>query len=98
MVAVWLVSGLLTVCGGLGLFAYTGLHWLADGQWQPIALADLVAVPATRDLLGLNQLLELAFGLPIGVDLITVGLIALLVGRNLESWRALGRGRFTKRA
>jgi len=98
MVAVWLVAGLLTLCGGVGLFAYTGVQWLADGQWQPLALADLITVPVTRHLLGLNQLLELAFGLPVGVDLITLGLLALLVGRNLENWRALASASFSKRA
>ena len=91
MVAVWLATGLLTMVGGLGLFTYNAAQWLADGLWQPVALADYVRVPATRSLLGLNQLLELTFGLPLGVDLILVGLVALLVGRNLDRWRALRR-------
>jgi hypothetical protein len=89
MVAAWLAAGLLTMIGGMGLFAYNAAQWLATGLWQPIALADYVGVPTTRSLLGLNQLLEMAFGLPVGIDLIVVGLVALLVGRNLDSWRAL---------
>jgi len=89
MVAVWLAAGILTLCSGIGLYAYAALQWLSGGQWQPAALADFVHVPATRALLGLNQLLEVAFGLPVAVDLMTIGLVALLVGRNIESWRAL---------
>jgi hypothetical protein len=91
MVALWLASGLLTMCGGLGLFAYAALQWLSDGEWQPVALVDYVGVPATRSLLGLNDLLQLAFGLPVGIDLITIGVLALLVGRHLGRWRALSR-------
>ena len=89
MVALWLVSGLLTMSGGIGLFAYAALQWLSDGEWQPVALADYVGVPATRSLLGLNDLLQLAFGLPVGVDLIALGVLALVVGRQLDRWHAL---------
>src|SRR5271154_3447655 len=73
MIAVWLAASLLTMCGGIGLFGYSVLQWLGDGQWQPIALADYVGVPATRSLLGLNDLLQVAFGLPVGIELITIG-------------------------
>ena len=93
MIAVWLAASLLTMCGGIGLFGYSVLQWLSDGQWQPVALADYVGVPATRSLLGLNDLLQLAFGLPVGIDLITIGVLALLVGRNLDRWRALSGSR-----
>ena len=89
MVAVWLFTGFLTLGSGLGLFVYSGLQWLTDGQWQASALADYVRVPLTRSLLGLNQLLELVFGLPLWTDLIGVGLIALLVGSSLARWHAL---------
>jgi hypothetical protein len=75
--------------GGIGLFGYAALRWLGNGEWQPVALADYVGVPATRSLLGLNDLLQLAFGLPVGVDLIAIGVLALLVGRQLGRWRAL---------
>jgi len=91
MVAVWLATGLLTMVGGLGLFVYNAAQWLADGLWRPVALADFVGVPVTRSLLGLNQLLEVTFGLPLGMVLILVGLVALLVGRHLDSWRVLRR-------
>jgi len=91
MVALCLATGLLTMCGGLGLYAYAALQWLGDGLWQPVALADYVAAPATRSLLGLNDLLQAAFGLPVGVDLIVIGLLALLIARNLDRWRALRR-------
>jgi hypothetical protein len=90
MVALCLAAGFLTMCGGIGLYAYAALQWLSDGAWQPVALADYVGVPATRSLLGLNDLLQLAFGLPVGIDLILIGMLALLVGRNLGRWRALG--------
>jgi hypothetical protein len=89
MVALCLASGLLTMSGGIGLFAYAALQWLSDGDWQPVALADYVGVPATRSLFGLNDLLQLAFGLPVGVDLIAIGVLALVVGRQLDRWRAL---------
>ena len=91
MVAIWLAAGFATMFGGLGLFAYEAGAWLSDGLWRPVALADLVGVPATRSLLGLNSLLETAFALPIGADLISVGMIALLVARQVERWRALKR-------
>jgi hypothetical protein len=91
MVAIWLAASLLTVCGGIGLFGYSVLQWLSDGQWEPVALADYVGVPATRSLLGLNDLLQIAFSLPVGIDLITIGVLALLVGRNFARWRALSR-------
>jgi hypothetical protein len=89
MVAMWLMTGFLTLGSGLGLFAYSGLQWLTDGQWQASALADYVRVPLTRSLLGLNQLLELAFSLPLWSDLVAVGLVALLVGSSLARWHAL---------
>lgn len=89
MVAVLLSGGLATLSGGVGLFAYHGAEWLAQGLWRPLALADWVGVPATSSLLGLNALLEAAFALPVAVDLIGLGLIALVVGRNIDSWRAL---------
>jgi hypothetical protein len=89
MVAIWLAAGFATVFGGLGLFAYEAGAWLSDGLWHPLALADLVRVPATRSLLGFNSLLETAFALPIGADLIMVGALALLVARQVERWRAL---------
>jgi hypothetical protein len=98
MVAVWLAGGLTTLTGGIGLFAYHGAEWLAQGLWRPLALADWVGVPATSSLLGLNALLELAFGLPLAVDLILVGLLALLVGRNIDSWRALKQAHAAKAA
>lgn len=88
MVALWLASGLVSMLGGLGLFAYETGAWLTDGLWRPIALADLVAVPATRSLLGLNALLAGAFSLPIGVDLLIVGALALTVGRQVARWRS----------
>lgn len=91
MVTVWLVGGLATLSGGLGLFAWHGAEWLAQGLWRPTALADWVGVPATSGLLGLNALLQVAFGLPLAVDLIAVGLLALLIGRNIDSWRSLKR-------
>ena len=91
MVVIWLVAGFATMFGGLGLFAYEAGAWLSDGLWRPVALADLVRVPATRSLLGLNSLLESAFALPIGADLITIGVLALLVARQVERWRALKR-------
>jgi hypothetical protein len=94
MVAVWLAAGCATMIGGLGLFAYQAATWLVDGLWRPLALADYVGVPATRSLLGLNALLEAAFGLPIGVDLVVVGTLALLVGRNIDRWRALKQRAF----
>lgn len=98
MVTVWLVGGLATLSGGLGLFAWHGAEWLAQGLWRPTALADWVGVPATSSLLGLNALLERAFGLPLAVDLIVVGLLALLVGRNIDSWRSLKRAHAARAA
>ncbi|MBI3515247.1 MAG: hypothetical protein HY060_14485 [Proteobacteria bacterium] len=92
MVAVWLAAGFATMFGGLGLFVYEAGAWLSDGLWRPIALADVVRVPMTRSLFGLNALLESAFALPIGVDLIAVGTLALLVGRQVERWRTLKSG------
>ena len=89
MVALWLASGLASMISGLALFAYETGAWLADGLWHPLALADLVRVPATRSLLGLNALLEAAFDLPIGVDLIIVGTLALVIARQVARWRAL---------
>ena len=91
MVAMWLAAGLASMFGGLGLFAYEAGAWLSDGLWRPVALVDLVRVPATRSLFGLNTLLESAFALPIGVDLIVLGTLALAVGRQVERWRALKR-------
>ncbi len=93
MVVLWLASGLASMFGGLALFAYEVGAWLSDGLWRPIALADVVRVPATRSLLGLNALLESAFALPIGIDLIALGTLALLVGRQVATWRALARPR-----
>ena len=89
MVAVWLAGGLATMVGGVGLLAFNLVQWLADGLWRPLALADWISVPTTRSLLGLNALLQTAFSLPLAADLIAVGLVALLVGRNIVSWRAL---------
>lgn len=93
MVAVWLVAGFATMFGGLGLFAYEAGAWLSDGLWRPIALADLMGVPVTRSLFGLNALLQTAFAVPIGLDLIALGSLALLVARQVERWRALNAGR-----
>ncbi len=93
MVVLWLAGGLASMFGGVALFTYEVGAWLADGLWHPLALADVVGVPATRSLLGLNALLEGAFALPIGVDLIVLGTLALLVGRQVASWRALTRRR-----
>ena len=89
MVALWLAGGLASMFGGFALFAYEAGAWLADGLWRPLALADVVRVPATRSLFGLNALLEAAFAVPIGVDLIVVGTLALTVGREVARWRAL---------
>ncbi len=89
MVALWLVGGVASMAGGLALFVYQAAAWFADGLWRPIALADLVTVPATRSLLGLNALLEAAFGLPIGVYLVIAGCLALAVGREIARWHAL---------
>jgi hypothetical protein len=89
MVALWLATGLASMFGGLALFAYETGAWLADGLWRPIALADVLTVPATRSLFGLNALLEATFSLPIGIDLILVGTLALTVGRQVARWRAL---------
>jgi hypothetical protein len=77
------------VVGGVGLLAYHLVQWFADGLWRPLALADWIAAPTTRSLLGLNALMQAAFAVPLAADLIAVGLIALLVGRNIVSWRAL---------
>jgi hypothetical protein len=90
MVALWLAGGLASMLGGFALFTYEAGAWLADGLWRPLALADVMRVPATRSLLGLNALLQGAFALPIGVDLIVVGTLALVVGRQVARWRALG--------
>jgi hypothetical protein len=98
MVTAWLVGGLATLSGGVGLFAWHAAQWLAEGLWRPMALADWVGVPATSSLLGLNALLETAFSLPIAVDLIGVGLLALAVGRNITSWRALKRAHAARAA
>ena len=89
MVAVWLAGGLATMVGGVGLLAFHLVEWLADGLWRPLALADWISVPTTSSLLGLNALLQAAFGLPLAADLIAVGLVALLVDHNIVSWRAL---------
>jgi len=93
MVALWLASGLASMFGGVALFAYETGAWLADGLWRPIALADLVAVPTTRSLLGLNALLEAVFDLPVGVDLLIVGALALAVGRQVARWRSFNLAR-----
>ncbi|HUA56816.1 MAG TPA: hypothetical protein VMB81_31830 [Candidatus Sulfotelmatobacter sp.] len=88
VVALCLASGLASMLGGVALFAYETGAWLIDGLWQPIALADLVTVPATRSLLGLNALLAATFHLPIGVDLVIAGALTLAVGRQMARWRS----------
>ena len=93
MVTLWLAGGLATMFGGIGLFVYEAGAWVSDGLWRPVALADLMRVPATKSLLGLNSLLESAFALPIGIDLMMVGTLALMVGRQIEHWRVLKAGR-----
>ena len=93
MVVLWLAGGLASMFSSLALFAYEGGAWLSDGLWRPVALADVVRVPVTRSLLGLNALLEAAFALPIGADLIALGTLALLVGRQVSTWSTLVRPR-----